>query len=181
MIFFWLWSCAQAAPPTEFVCVEEVYFEDATGVVAEADVADLTDPLVGQAKNPRIRGAFKLAVDSDYVEWDLKNNAAQFQGHVKAVRDDVTIQSEHLAVTLDQSNQIQTAVATGNVEILSGERKAQAQRAELDVLEGRLILSEAPSVQTPKGVFLGERLLIWLDDDRVKCEGKCRVELREEQ
>ena len=34
-MILWLLSCAQAAPPSETVCVEGVRFEDASGLVAE--------------------------------------------------------------------------------------------------------------------------------------------------
>ncbi|MGC6508705.1 MAG: LptA/OstA family protein [Myxococcota bacterium] len=176
----WLLSCAQAAPVDDIVCVEGIHFEDGSGLIAEAEVADLTDPLIGQAQKPSIHGQVKLSVDSDYVEWNLKLKSAVFKGNVVASRNDVTIHSEALTVRLDDANQIKEALAEGRVVITAGDRKAYSERAQLDVVEGTLHLSESPRVETPKGLFLGDTLLIWLDDDRVKCDGQCRVEVTED-
>ena len=180
-MILWLLSCALAAPPSETVCVEGVHFEDASGLIAEAEVADLTVPTIGQAKNPSIHGDVKLSVQSDFVEWNLTVKSAVFKGNVLATRNEVSIQSDTLTVQIDTYNQIEHGLALGGVVIKSGERTAYSERAELDVEKGRLILSENPRVESPKGLFLGDILSIWLDDDRIQCEGQCRVEVTEDQ
>ena len=180
-MILWLLSCAQAAPPNETVCVEGVRFENTSGLIAEAEVADLTDPTIGQAQKPSIHGDVKLSVQSDFVEWNLQMKSAVFKGNVLATRNEVSIHSDTLTVQIDSSNQIEHGLALGSVVIKSGERTAYSKRAELDVGKGRLVLSENPRVETPMGLFIGDILSIWLDDDRIECEGQCRVEVMEDQ
>ena len=93
----------------------------------------------------------------------------------------MSIHSDTLTVQIDSSNQIEHGLALGGVVIRSGDQTAYSERAELHVEEGRLVLSEKPRVETPKGIFIGDVLSIWLDDDRIACEGQCRVEVMEGQ
>lgn len=174
-----LFGCAQASPHDDLLCLNDAVFETRAGLVAEASTTEILDDAHGRAVDPKVSGETTMSVKSETVEWDLSAGIAQFRGAVEAKRGDVLLTSTQLEVTLGEDQQIATAVATKSVRIISGERTATSERAELDVARGHLILTEAPQVESPKGTFVGDRLILWLDDDKVQCEGNCQLLISE--
>jgi lipopolysaccharide export system protein LptA len=99
--------------------------------------------------------------------WDLRGRSAHFEGDVRVTRGPVTLRCAALDVTYAGAETLDTVVATGGVTVTRGERRASAERAELVGKTGRITLTGRPGVNT----LVGERIILWLDDERADCEG----------
>ena len=82
------------------------------------------------------------------LEVDYKNHVALFQNNVRVVDQRGEITSDQMEVFFDKDLEtIQRIIATGNVRIQQGENVTQSDRAEYDVTEGKVTLSQQPQLQ----------------------------------
>lgn len=112
-----------------------------------------------------------LEIRSARSTWDLKNHTAHFEGDVVVVRGDVTMRCAALDVRYAEADRIDTVVATGGVLVETGERRASADRAELLGATGKITLTGKPRLAEGVNALVGERIILWLDDEKADCEG----------
>lgn len=112
-----------------------------------------------------------LEIRASKSSWDLKNRTARFEGDVVVVRGDVTMRCAVLDVRYADADRIDTVVATGSVIVETGERRAEAERAELLAATGKITLTGKPRLAEGVNALVGERIILWLDDEKADCEG----------
>ncbi len=143
--------------------------------------------LGGNRKDP-------ITVTADNLEYDYKANVVVYRGSVEVVQGDVKLKSDNLTITLaatpaapkptgdapaepaaspepDASARVQEIVATGNVRIDQGARWAVGGRAVFDQSKRTLILTETPVLHEGKNEVAGDRVVVYLDEDRSVVEG----------
>ncbi len=113
----------------------------------------------------------ELEIVAARSSWDLKGRTAHFEGNVIATRGDVTMRCSTLDVVYAGADAIETVVASGGVRVERGARLAEASRAELVGKTGRITLTGEPRLAEGVNVLVGERIVLWLDDERADCEG----------
>ncbi|HEV7730953.1 MAG TPA: LptA/OstA family protein [Candidatus Binatia bacterium] len=149
--------------------------------------------LGGNRKDP-------ITVTADNLEYDYKANVVVYRGSVEVVQGDVKLKSDNLTITLaaapaapkpagaagdapaepaapaapaepDESARVQEIVATGNVRIDQGARWAVGGRAVFDQGKRTLILTDTPVLHEGKNEVAGDRVVVYLDEDRSVVEG----------
>lgn len=112
-----------------------------------------------------------LQIQAARSSWDLKARSARFEGEVVVTRGAVTMRCTALDVHYASADVLDTVVATGTVRVDHGERHAEAERAELVGASGKITLSGHPKLSEGVNVLSGERIILWLDDEKADCEG----------
>lgn len=124
-------------------------------------------------------------ITSDSLEVDDKRGVFVFRGNVVAKQDNATIYSEQLDVhytqkkeSMDeagteesQNRSIEKIVARGSVKIVQEERIATGERAEYVYAGGSVILTGSPKVVQKDNTIAGEKITVYLDDERSIVEG----------
>jgi len=127
-------------------------------------------------------------ITSDSLEVDDKSGVFVFRGDVVAKQDSATIYSEQLDVYYTQkksaladdgsddtqSRSIEKIVARGSVRIVQKERIATGERAEYVYADGSVVLTGSPTVVQGDNTIAGERITVYLDDERSIVEGGAR-------
>jgi lipopolysaccharide export system protein LptA len=97
-----------------------------------------------------------------------------FQGNVLAKQGDLTIHADVARVYYDKKEggtEIREIVASGNVKIFEGDRLATGNRAVLNNREQKIVLTEQPKVWQGKDMVSGEKITIFLKEDKSIVEG----------
>jgi len=117
-----------------------------------------------------------LEVSSKLASWDMKAGSVVFEGEVQAVRGEISLSCQSLQVSFSDPETLEHAVAEGDVLVRqagrdgAADRVARGERATLDVSSGRLELTGDPQVQEGGRHMRGERIVLFLDDERLECE-----------
>ena len=117
-----------------------------------------------------------LEVTSKRATWDMKRGSVLFEGEVRAVRGEISLRCQTLQVSFSDPQTLEHAVAEGDVEVRqaraegAADRVAQGARATLDVSSGRLELTGDPQILEGGRRMRGERIVLFLDDERLECE-----------
>ncbi len=168
-------ACAAEDPPPlpDVVVAEGVSLVTAGGESATATRAELRGERVVADVVTVTAG---LDVRSRRSDWDLKAGTALFTQDVVAVRGEVTLRCERLEVVLGSAGTIKSASASGKLRLSTGGREATAERAELDVTSGTLVLTGSPRISEAGRSLSGDRIRVELDGGRAVCEGDpCRL------
>jgi lipopolysaccharide export system protein LptA len=112
-------------------------------------------------------------VDADQLESLQKEGLVIFTGNVVARQDLSVHYADRMEVYLDASGErILRTVSTGNVRIVTRDcRTGTAQRAEYYDAEQRVVLMGGARVWQDDNVVTGERITIFLAEDRSLVEG----------
>jgi lipopolysaccharide export system protein LptA len=134
-----------------------------------------------QAPAPRLEGAgasqdgrsAPVTVDADQLENLQKEGLVVFTGNVVASQNSSTQYADRMEVYLDDKrDRIVRTVSTGNVRIITRDcRTGTAQRAEYYDAEQRVVLIGNARVWRDDNVVTGERITIFLAEDRSVVEG----------
>jgi lipopolysaccharide export system protein LptA len=163
-------------------------FLAALGTVAAGEPATDSAPKhlfeagqLGKSKEP-------IVVTSDTLEYDYKTHVVVYRGTVQAAQGEVKLKSDTLTVTLKADEdgaapqpkedaaapdhqRLQEIVAVGNVRIDNGTRWATGGRAVFDQSQRTLILTETPMLHDGSNEVAGDRVIVYLDEDRSVVEG----------
>jgi lipopolysaccharide export system protein LptA len=139
-----------------------------------------------------------ITVTADTLEYDYKKNVVVYHGDVQAAQGPVRLRADALTVTLrtqkddpatpepahaddarhaapadplDQGQRVDQIVAVGNVRIDHGSRWATGGRAVFDQTARTLVLSETPVLHDGSNEVAGDRVVVYLDEDRSVVEG----------
>jgi lipopolysaccharide export system protein LptA len=136
---------------------------------------------IGKSKEP-------IVVTSDRLEYDYKSNVVVYHGGVQATQGRLKITSDRLTVTFADgdggnaapqgglalgagSARLREIVAAGTVRIEDGTRWATGGRAVFDQANRTLVLSESPMLHDGANEVGGDRVIVYLDEDRSVVEG----------
>jgi len=148
----------------------------------KSKVLDATE--LGRSKEP-------IVVTSDRLEYDYRSNVVVYRGAVEATQGTLKITSETLTVTFAEekerngqaapspgglalgagSARLKEIVAAGKVRIEDGTRWATGGRAVFDQTNRTLVLSETPVLHDGANEVAGDRVIVYLDEDRSVVEG----------
>jgi lipopolysaccharide export system protein LptA len=136
-----------------------------------AGPADQLDGLLGGFSMGGQRGP--VHIDSDTMEFDYKTKVLTYRGAVVVTQADMTLHSNTLRVTLDQNNadKPREVVAEGKVQIDKGDRRATGGRAVFDNAARTVTLSDQAVLQDGPNQVTGERVVVYLDEQRSVVEG----------
>lgn len=136
-----------------------------------AGPADQLDGLLGGFSMGGQRGP--VHIDADTMEFDYKTKVLTYRGTVVVTQADMTLHSATLRVTLDQNNadKPREVVAEGKVQIDKGDRRATGGRAVFDNAARTVTLSDQAVLQDGPNQVAGERVVVYLDEQRSVVEG----------
>ena len=128
-----------------------------------------------------------ITITSDNLEYEYKDGVVVYRGDVLAVQGEVKIRSNELRITLAKSddpkaadadplagassNKVQAVVASGSVRIDQGTRWAVGGKATFDQKNRTLVLTESPVLHDGPNEVAGDRVVVYLDEDRSVVEG----------
>ncbi len=129
-----------------------------------------------------------IVVTSDRLDYDYRSNVVVYRGGVQATQGRLKITSDTLTVTFADgsdgtvasqgglalgagSARLREIVAVGTVRIEDGTRWATGGRAVFDQTNRTLVLSENPMLHDGANEVLGDRVIVYLDEDRSVVEG----------
>ncbi|MGH7787380.1 MAG: lipopolysaccharide transport periplasmic protein LptA, partial [Candidatus Binatia bacterium] len=112
-------------------------------------------------------------IDADRMEFDYRTRVLTYRGTVNVTQADMTLRSDVLTVSLDQEKieRPKEVVAEGNVLITKGERKASGGKAVFDNVARTVTLSDHAHLQDGPNEVAGERVVVYLDEERSVVEG----------
>ncbi len=115
-----------------------------------------------------------MTISADSLEVSRKARVAIYQGNV-AANDrgrGLSILADRIDFYFDENmEQVQHAVALGNVRLSYGERRGVAERAEYFPGEDRAVLLGHPKVWQESNVVTGCRITLFLREDRSQVDG----------
>jgi lipopolysaccharide transport protein LptA len=115
-----------------------------------------------------------VTISADSLEVNRKTRVAIYQGNV-AANDrgrGLSILADRIEFYFDERmEEIERAIAAGNVRLSYGERRGVAERAEYFPREDRAILLGHPKVWQENDVVTGCRITLLLREDRSRVEG----------
>lgn len=114
-----------------------------------------------------------VTVDADQLENIQKEGLVVFTGNVVATQNSSTQWADRMEVYLDdKGDRIVRTISTGNVRIITRDcRSGTAKRAEYYDAEQRVVLIGNARVWRDDNVVTGERITIFLAEDRSLVEG----------
>jgi lipopolysaccharide export system protein LptA len=143
---------------------------------------------LGNSKEP-------ITVTSDTLEYDYRGNVVRYRGRVEVVQGDVKVVSDLLTILLERNkrgekaetadatqgapaertgpdtSRVREIVAEGNVRVDQGTRWAVGGRAVFDQTQRTLVLTENPVLHDGQNQVAGDRVVVYLDEDRSVVEG----------
>jgi len=117
-----------------------------------------------------------VKITSQQLEADDQTGIFIFKGDVQAQQGDVFIYAQIMTVSYvnGETRQIDTVIAEGDVRIVQLNRVATGGKAIFYHQEGRIILSEKPRVVQGDNTVEGERIIVYLNDNRSIVEGSTK-------
>jgi lipopolysaccharide export system protein LptA len=118
------------------------------------------------------RSSAPIVIDADRMEAFKKEGLVVFTGNVVAKQDNSVQSADRMEVYLDdKSERVLRIVSTGNVKIVTEDcRTATARRAEYYDDDQKLLLIGEAKVWQEDNVVTGERVVMYLADDRSEVE-----------
>jgi lipopolysaccharide export system protein LptA len=134
-----------------------------------------------------------ITITSDNLEYQYNDGIVVYRGDVLAVQGELKVRSNELRITLvrdDDANgkkgagakaatdldstdasKLKSVVATGSVRIDQGARWAVGGKATFEQSNRTLVLTENPVLHDGPNEVIGERVIVFLDEDRSVVEG----------
>ncbi len=115
-----------------------------------------------------------ITISADALEVNRKGRVAVYRGNV-AANDrgrGISILADQIEFFFDERMEdLERAIAVGNVRLSYGERRGVAERAEYYPTESRAVLIGHPKVWQNNDVVSGCKITLFLRDDRSQVEG----------
>jgi lipopolysaccharide export system protein LptA len=130
-----------------------------------------------------------MVIHSNTLEADDKKGTVVFAGDVEAKRDDFTVYCHEMVVYYEKSSgkkgaeevatRIDKIVATGNVKIVRAEGgTATGEKAVYYQQDEKLVLTGKPVVKQKDNSVEGDRITLFLKEDRSVVEGSSDKKVR---
>lgn len=107
-------------------------------------------------------------ITSQRLEFDNRERRAVFEGNVLVQDATMRMRSESLIVLFDENEQPSWIEADGGVIILQEGRLARAERAEYNIVEGKMVLKGSAEVRRGRDLLKGDTITFWRDRDRIE-------------
>lgn len=115
-----------------------------------------------------------MQIEAPASDWNLKTRNVRFTGGVVVTRGDVVMRCAELEVRYADADTVDQAIARGDVVVEKGERRATGTEAVLTAADGRIVLTGEPTVTEGPNRLSGQRIELFLDDERLSCQA-CRL------
>lgn len=161
---------SQPVPEPEGLLVARQATVQLDGITISARQAIVDDDGTGRAEEVEAE-APPLNIHSKSAVWSFVERTARFEGDVLVTRADVTLRCDVLTVSFLRPDRIENAIAEGGVEVIQGQRTASSSRAELTAADGMLVMTGQPVITDSGNRLSGDRITLWLDQERVECQG----------
>lgn len=117
-------------------------------------------------------GSEPLQIDARSMDLRGSDNVVVFQGDVVARQGVLTLHADRVEVTADpKSREIRSVRANGRVRLNKDEVVASGEQADYDATKGVAVLTGSPKVWRGKDVVTGDRITLYLAEDRSVVEG----------
>ena len=124
------------------------------------------------AKQRQAKEPLAIQINSDRMEVDNTTNTIIFLGNVIVTRDDLKMTSDRLEVFNDQrTNRLQRIVATKNVTIVQGKRKATGDQAFYVEGEEKIVLKGNARATESTNVITAAEMTLYLRTNRTVITG----------
>ena len=111
----------------------------------------------------------KLVITGDNLDIDSKNKIATYTGNVKVVQGDTTMFSDTLRIFLDATGrQLEKAIATGNVRIVSASGMATGEEGTFYNTEQKIELTKHAKVWQENNTITANRIVAFLQEKIVE-------------
>ena len=128
----------------------------------------------------------RIVINSKALEVDNINKVVTFSGQVRAVRGDFTIECQKMEVFYegfssekesgDAKTRIKQIVATGKVKVLRAQGgMATAEKGVFYESDDKVILTGNPVIKRGGDSVQGDRIVIYLKEDRSVVEGRAKA------
>ena len=114
-------------------------------------------------------GKRTITVTSDAMEADSKGKVIVFRGNV-AAEEDFLLCSEELRLFYGPEETVEKISASGDVRIFQEERTAESREALYDRSSRTIILTGEPVVKRCADTVRGDKITVYLDEDRALVE-----------
>lgn len=126
-----------------------------------------TSLLFAETKLPTSRNNEPIKIKSDQLLTDNNLNVATFTGNVVARQGDLTIYSDKMVINYsDDEGGISSSEVFGNVRIIQGERRGQADHGVYDAKRATITLDGNPKVFQNSDTISGKVITYYLDQDK---------------
>ncbi|MBI4536996.1 MAG: OstA-like protein [candidate division NC10 bacterium] len=115
-----------------------------------------------------------ITISADNLEVNRKSRLAVYRGNVSAVDRGrgLSILADQIDFLFDERMEdLERAVATGNVRITYGERRGASDRAEYTPRDARVVLLGHPKIWQDSDVVTGCKISLLLREERSAVEG----------
>jgi lipopolysaccharide transport protein LptA len=116
-------------------------------------------------------GTNETVITSQLLSFDYSRYMAAFEGDVVVVDPRVRMQSDKLTVYFDkESGGIKVATALGNVRVWYSNKMATGNRAVYHAVNGEVRLVGNAVLRRERDSIAGEKITVWLNEDKMTCE-----------
>jgi lipopolysaccharide export system protein LptA len=114
-----------------------------------------------------------VSINANQLEFDYRTRTLTYRGTVVVSQGDLKVSSDALRVVLDEQARevIREVIAEGKVRIEQGQRVATGGRAVFDQAKRTVVLSEDAVLREGLNEVAGERVVVYLDEERSVVEG----------
>ncbi|MEK6539701.1 MAG: lipopolysaccharide transport periplasmic protein LptA [Deltaproteobacteria bacterium] len=112
-----------------------------------------------------------ITITSNNMEARKKENLVIFRGDVVAQQKDYTLYSRELHVYYADGQEIKEMIATGDVRIVQSDKVATGEKAVYTKVNRAVVLTGNPQVEQDCDVVKGEKIIMYLDEDKSVVEG----------
>jgi lipopolysaccharide export system protein LptA len=120
-------------------------------------------------------GGGNTEIRSDRLVYNEDQALAEFDGNVRLRHPKASLNSQKVRLHLKESNKIDWIEALYEIIIQSDDRKALADRATYHADEGKFTLEGDPKIMLGQNVMTGDRIIFWLETERMVCDPNARV------
>jgi len=155
--------------------VKQIMVASVMAVIAVSALrAEANEVFSGKKRNPN---AGPTVITSDKLEFDYKEFIALFDGHVVVTDPEFTMKADKMLVFFENTNDVKRVDAVGNVFLRSGDMTAVCGKATYTSKNAQvLIQNDDPVVTKGDNRITGEKMSIWLKEQRVVVETGVRLE-----
>ena len=114
--------------------------------------------------------AKEMVITAKTVTGSTDSRFLRFSGEV-VVEDNFTLCSDELFVRYGKAKVIEEVVATGNVRVVQGEKRARGGRGVYKRYEDKVVITESASMVECSNVIKGETITLHTDENVILIEG----------
>lgn len=109
-------------------------------------------------------------ITSDTLVFDYGKMTAVFEGHVVVIDPEVTMTAASLIVRFDASNNVESVVASGGVEVTQLDRVGRCDEAVYTARSGAIVMTGHAELRRAMDAMKGDEIQIYVNDKKVVCK-----------